>query len=33
MTAFMAIATLAAMSIFGNSLTDVFANLPLLFPS
>lgn len=32
-TAFMAIATLAAMSIFGNSLTDVFAKLPLLFPS
>ncbi|MFF8849254.1 MULTISPECIES: Flp family type IVb pilin [unclassified Methylobacterium] len=31
--AFMAIATLAAMSIFGNALTEFFAKLPLLFPS
>nr|WP_110350273.1 Flp family type IVb pilin [Methylobacterium sp. B4] len=32
-TAFMAIATLAAMSIFGSALTDFFAKLPLLFPA
>lgn len=32
-TAFIAIATLAAMAIFGNSLGGLFAKLPDLFPS